>query len=232
MRRETPPIRLLAVLAIVACKAPAMGPEHPEEPKPAANSDADPRRPGAQPRTQPAPSSAPATAPSCPGDADCPSTFEPLALRDEDLARIRRVQPIVRRAASEYGLDPNLVNAVIWVESKFNPRARGPAGARGMMQLMPRTSQSLAKKLGRSHRPYDPEFNILAGTYYLARLVEKFDGDEQLALAGYSRGAGRIKALVANGEPLPEGTQKFIRKILRAKATFSATLGPERSPEA
>jgi soluble lytic murein transglycosylase-like protein len=212
-------------LAIAACKAPAP-PSHPQDDEPSSSAaPADElRRSGAQPRAEPAPSSAPAAAPSCPGDSDCPATFEPLSLRDEDLARIRRVQPIVRRAANEYGIDANLVNAVIWVESKFDARARGPAGARGMMQLMPRTSQSMAKKLGRSHRPYDPEFNILAGTYYLARLVEKFDGDEELALAGYNRGAGRIKALIASGEPLPEGTQRFIRKILRARATFSATL--------
>lgn len=221
-------MRLLAVLALVACKAPS--PLHPSEPDPTTSGAAPPldeRRPGAEPRTEPAPSSAPATAPSCPGDADCPSTYEPLALRDEDVARIRRVQPIVRRAAAEHGVDPHLVNAVIWVESKFYARARGPAGARGMMQLMPRTSQSLAKKLGRRHQPYDPEFNIFAGTYYLARLVEQFDGDEQLALAGYSRGAGRVKAMIANGDPLPEGTQRFIHKIMRAKVTFVATFGAE-----
>ena len=141
-------------------------------------------------------------------------------MREEDLVRIRRVQPIVKRAAAEHGVDPSLVNAVIWVESKFHARARGPAGARGLMQLMPRTSASLAKKLGMPHQPYDPKFNIMAGTHYLARLVKTFDGDERLALAGYSRGAGRIKAMVANGDPLPDGTQRFIGKIMRAKATF------------
>jgi soluble lytic murein transglycosylase-like protein len=234
MRRNGSAVRCVAIVAIAGCRAPSAAPQHPDR-----SDGADPntkplieqRRPGGHPRTEPAPSSAPAAAPSCPGDSDCPSTFEPLALRDEDLARIRRVQPIVRRAAHEYGLEPNLVNALIWVESKFQPRARGPAGARGMMQLMPRTSQSLAKKLGRPHRPYDPEFNIFAGSYYLARLIEKFDGDVQLALAGYNRGAGRVKALVSNGEPLPDGTQRFIRKILRAKATFDERLEAEsRSP--
>jgi hypothetical protein len=222
MRRDARFIRWLAVLALAACKPPSQPaePAHPdegEEVHPDVGPGVEERRPGAQPRTEPAPSSAPASAPSCPGDPDCPATFEPLSLRDEDLVRIRRVQPIVRRAAAEHGLDPSLINA----------RARGPAGARGMMQLMPRTSQSLAKKLGRRHRPYDPEFNIFAGTYYLARLVRTFDGDEELALAGYTRGAGRIKARVARGEPLPEGTQRFIHKILRAKATFAATFGSE-----
>jgi soluble lytic murein transglycosylase-like protein len=152
--------------------------------------------------------------------------FEPIPLTAEDLARIRKVQPIVRRAADRYGIDPHLINAVIWVESKFHPRARGSDGASGLMQLMPRTSRSLAKKLGLRHRPFDPEFNIMAGGHYLGRLMAKFDHDERLALAAYARGSGRVKAALDKGEPIPAA--KFYAKVMRAKQSFAQALGSGR----
>src|SRR5690606_4742127 len=89
--------------------------------------------------------------------------------RPEEREKIARVQHHVMVASSAHDLDPALINGVIWVESRFEPRAKSPAGARGLMQLMPATASALAIRMGR-HRAttYDPEFNIMAGSLYLA----------------------------------------------------------------
>lgn len=139
---------------------------------------------------------------------------------DEQLERIEAVQDIVHAAAKVHGVDPTLINAVIWVESKFDRRARGPGGSLGLMQLMPKTAAGLAKQLGRKRDSYDPDFNIHAGTLLLAQLLARFDGDVALALAGYNRGAGTVAKWVAAGQPLPDGTQGFVARVLAAKARF------------
>ncbi|WP_181198385.1 lytic transglycosylase domain-containing protein [Enhygromyxa salina] len=151
---------------------------------------------------------------------------EPLPFDDEQLARIMAVQSIVAAAAAEHEVDPALINALIWVESKFQRRARGPAGAQGLMQLMPKTAGAMAKRLGRKRNSYDPDFNIHAGTLLLSRLLDRFEGDVGLALAGYNRGGGTVSKWVATGAPLPEGVQGFIARVLEAHAWF------ERMPPA
>lgn len=207
-------------ILLIACRPAAAPTSSPPQPLP-------PQEPATQPEPPtPAPAPAPAAQTDAPPVEPAPPTeplAEPKPFNDQELARIRAVQKHIAKASAQYDVEPDLLNAVIWVESKFHARARGPAGARGLMQLMPRTSASLAKKLGRKHRPYDPEFNVHAGALYLSRLLAKFDGDERLALAGYSRGSGRIRALVEAGEPLPEGTLRFIERVSRAKARFRST---------
>jgi soluble lytic murein transglycosylase-like protein len=135
------------------------------------------------------------------------------AFDDEQLERIEAVQDIVQAAAKAHGVDPTLINAVIWVESKFDRRARGPGGSLGLMQLMPKTASGLAKQLGRKRDSYDPDFNIHAGTLLLAQLLKRFDGDLTLALAGYNRGSGTVAKWMAAGQPLPEGTQGFVNRV-------------------
>jgi soluble lytic murein transglycosylase-like protein len=150
-----------------------------------------------------------------------PEPLEPLPFSDAQLERILAVQPIVAAAAAEHGVEPALINGVIWVESKFDPRARGPAGAQGLMQLMPKTAGAMAAKLGRKRNSYDPDFNIHAGTLLLARLLARFDGDPSLALAAYNRGTGVVAGWVAAGEPLPERTQGFVDRVLTARGWFA-----------
>jgi soluble lytic murein transglycosylase-like protein len=145
----------------------------------------------------------------------------PLELSDEQLARAKKVQRHVRAAAAEYSLDPNLLNGVIWAESKFNPKARNRSGARGLMQMMPKTSKAMAQRIGRPHRPYDPAFSILAGASLLAGLRDKFDGDIELALFGYARGSGRVRKYQREGGEIPEGVLKFIARVRRAQRTFA-----------
>jgi soluble lytic murein transglycosylase-like protein len=152
--------------------------------------------------------------------APAPPEPAPPPFDDEQRQRIDAVQDIVQAAAKAHGVDPTLINAVIWVESKFDRRARGPGGSLGLMQLMPKTAAGLAKQLGRKRDSYDPDFNIHAGTLLLAQLLRRFDGDLTLALAGYNRGAGTVAKWVAAGEPLPEGTQGFVDRVLAAKLRF------------
>jgi hypothetical protein len=149
--------------------------------------------------------------------------------REQDWPRIAKVQPLVKAASAEHGIDPHLVNAIIWHESKFHPKAKGPGGSAGLMQLMPSTSRALARQLNRPHRPYDVQFNVEVGTYLLARLRKKFDGDERLALAGYGLGSGRVRGLLERGEPLPERTERFIAKVQRWRLAFEQADADGRS---
>lgn len=153
---------------------------------------------------------------------------EPARFDDEQLERITAVQDIVNAAAAEHGVEPALINGLIWVESKFNPRAKGPAGAQGLMQLMPKTATAMAKQLGRKRASYEPDFNIHAGTLLLARLLARFDGDVSLALAAYNRGSGVVAGWVAAGEPLPERTQRFVDRVLEARGWFERPLPYEK----
>jgi hypothetical protein len=150
-----------------------------------------------------------------------PTTQVEPPWREQDWPRIAKVQPVVKAAAAEHGIDPHLINAIIWHESKFHPRVTGPGGSAGLMQLMPSTSRALARKLGRPHRPYDVRFNVEVGTYLLARLMKKFDGDERLALAGYGLGSGRVRGLLNAGKPLPARTERFIAKVQRWREAFA-----------
>ena len=139
---------------------------------------------------------------------------------EDEQARILAVQDIVAKAAAEHQLDPALLNGMIWVESRFDPKAKSPAGARGLMQLMPSTAAYLAKRMGEaSARAYDPEFNVRAGALYLAEMRKKF-GDEQLAVAAYHAGPGNVKKWIESGQAFPEYSDAYVAKVMEARARF------------
>jgi soluble lytic murein transglycosylase len=108
----------------------------------------------------------------------------------------------VRAHAGE--LDPSWVMAVILAESGFNPRALSPAGARGLMQLMPETAHDVARRMGmRDFNPedlWDPYINIAMGCFYLNERLRGFNGDIRLALAAYNGGQGNVRSWLANPE--------------------------------
>lgn len=117
-----------------------------------------------------------------------------------------RFRTLFEQAARRYGLDPGLLWAVARAESGLNPRAVSPAGAVGLMQLMPST----ARELGVSD-PFDPAQNVDAGARYLRQQLERF-GDIRLALAAYNAGPGAVQR--HGGVPPYRETQAYVERVL------------------
>lgn len=134
--------------------------------------------------------------------------------------RIASVDPWVTQAAARHRLDPDLLRGLIWVESRYDARAKSPAGARGLMQLMPQTASGLAQKLGVRAAPFDPEFNIAAGSLYLHEMIARYDGDIALGLSAYNAGPGNVDKWRAQG--LPPRNREYVELVLDAKARFEA----------
>lgn len=156
---------------------------------------------------------------------DDPSAPPPAPFEAEERSRIHEVDPYVAEASTTYELDPNLIHGVIWVESRHQPRAKSPAGARGLMQLMPATAGAMARDLGRPiARVYDPAFNVQAGSLYLSRLLEKYEGDETLALAAYNAGPGNVDKWLT-GDGLPPRSLEYVALVQDARRRFEALNG-------
>ncbi len=130
------------------------------------------------------------------------SSFSGHQLSRDELA------PVVQRHAIRNALDPELVWAVIRVESDFDPRARSYKGAMGLMQLMPDTARELAVD-----DPFDPEQNVGGGTAYLRAMLDAFGGELVLALAGYNAGPEAVRRF-SGVPPYPE-TRDYVEKVLR-----------------
>jgi soluble lytic murein transglycosylase-like protein len=113
---------------------------------------------------------------------------------------------IIFDSAQREGLDPRFVHAVIWQESKYVIEARSHAGAQGLMQLMPAT----AKRFG-CDDPNNVQENIEAGTKYLHWLLKRFDGNVELALAGYNAGEGAVDKY--DGIPPYNETRNYVKII-------------------
>jgi hypothetical protein len=121
-------------------------------------------------------------------------------------------------AARRHGLDPELVIAVVSVESGFRPQAVSPKGAQGLMQLMPRTAASLGVD-----DAFDPEQNLDGGARHLGQLLALYDGDLERALAAYNAGQGAVHR--HHGVPPYRETRAYVKKVLeryRAQAGGSA----------
>jgi soluble lytic murein transglycosylase-like protein len=122
---------------------------------------------------------------------------------------------MVRREAASAGVDPSLVAAVARTESGLDPRATSPAGAAGLMQLMPATAQALGVA-----DPYDPVANIRGGAIYLRELLARFGGDIALAVAAYNAGPGAVERF--GGVPPYAETRRYVARVMEA---YRAELG-------
>lgn len=121
---------------------------------------------------------------------------------------VTKYDAAINKISGAHGLDPAFIKSVINQESKFNERAISQAGAKGLMQLMPRTAKYLKVK-----DPYNPHENITAGTKYLASLVSKF-GSHELALAAYNGGEGRLRKNKFDINKMPQETKQYVQNVM------------------
>ena len=134
------------------------------------------------------------------------------------------IDAAIDEAAARHNVDPNLVRAVVKVESNFNPNAVSRKGAMGLMQLMPSTARQLKVK-----NPFDPEQNVDAGVRHLKQLLENYGGDIKLTLAAYNAGAGAVAR--SSGVPHYAETQNYVRRITNLYNAGSGwTAGASRDP--
>ncbi|MGQ9556452.1 MAG: lytic transglycosylase domain-containing protein [Desulfurispora sp.] len=117
-------------------------------------------------------------------------------------------EELFQEAAARYDLDPALLKAVARAESSFDPQAVSPAGAAGLMQLMPATARALGVT-----DVFDPRQNILAGARYLRQLLDRFAGDLPLALAAYNAGPGAVER--HGGIPPYRETRQYVSRVLK-----------------
>ncbi len=130
------------------------------------------------------------------------------------------IEELIFRAGKEYGVDPRLIHAVAYQESRYKHEAESHAGARGIMQMMPATAERFAVE-GKTGM----EQNIYAGTKLLRWLLKRFDGNVALALAGYNAGEGSVDKY--DGIPPYPETENYVRKIT---ANYGKTYHPILEP--
>jgi soluble lytic murein transglycosylase len=143
---------------------------------------------------------------------------------------------IIREQAAQKKLDPALIAAVIYAETKFDPRP-SPAGAEGLMQVLPATAYYLAHLSGGTRFTASdlatPSINLAYGSYYLRYLLDHYGGDEMLAVAAYNAGLTNVDEWVAHAHaqgtqlntesiPFPE-TREYVRRVLAAQIEYRAT---------
>lgn len=138
-------------------------------------------------------------------------------------SRYRRFDSHINEAAALYQLPVHFVRAVIKVESNFNPTVVSHVGAMGLMQLMPRTAQSMGVR-----DPFDPRQNILGGTRYLRILANLFGGDLVLTVAAYNAGQGAVMRY--RGVPPYDETRRYVRRVLTHYYAFRSGTARDDAP--
>jgi soluble lytic murein transglycosylase len=142
-----------------------------------------------------------------------------------------RYEQIVRGHADNYSLDPALLAAVIYQESKFKANARSTSGAIGLMQLLPDTAKGIALHTGgsafRVDDLYDPEINVRYGAWYLRHLLRKYR-DERSALAAYNAGQDNVDRWRRNGQEIQfSETRAYVDRVEELKEIYRNAYGSE-----
>jgi soluble lytic murein transglycosylase-like protein len=130
-----------------------------------------------------------------------------IAIKEEFFTTSMPYGDLIHEKAEKYDVDPLLVAAVIEQESKFHKGAKSPVGAKGLMQLMPRTGRWMG-----AQNLYDPEQNVDAGVKYIKYLQEQFDGNLKKTIAAYNAGEGNVRRY--KGVPPFRETQHYVKKVL------------------
>jgi soluble lytic murein transglycosylase len=139
---------------------------------------------------------------------------------------------IVSAHARNYDLDPALLAAVIYAESRFDPDVESSAGAVGLMQLLPDTAKGIALRTGGDRFVVSdllhPEINVRYGSWYLDHLRTRYDGDMRLALAAYHAGPGNVDEWLAQGSGIafPE-TQDYVDEVERVRRVYARAYAGE-----
>ena len=139
---------------------------------------------------------------------------------------------IVSAHARNYDLDPALLAAVIYAESRFDPDVESPAGAVGLMQLLPDTAKGIAVRTGGEAFVVsdlrDPEINVRYGSWYLDHLRARYDGEMRLALAAYHAGQGNVDRWLEEGGGIafPE-TQAYVNEVERVRRVYASAYSEE-----
>lgn len=141
---------------------------------------------------------------------------------------------IIRAHAANYDLDPALLAAVVYAESRFDPSARSAAGAVGLMQLLPETANGIALRTGGDRFVVadllDPEINVRYGSWYLDHLRDRY-GDTRLVLAAYHAGQGNVDEWLERGGALefPE-TREYVDEVTRLRDVYAKAYDAELAP--
>ena len=128
------------------------------------------------------------------------------------------LRSLIQQVSLEQGIDPALIDAVVRVESGYNPRAVSPKGAMGLMQLMPATARRL-----RVDDPFDPEQNVRGGVREFSRLVDRYSGNLGLALAAYNAGEGAVTKY--SGIPPYRETRSYVARIMQLYTGRAYSIG-------
>ncbi len=153
------------------------------------------------------------------------NTTEPTSESAVALKGSPHLQRLISQTADRLQVDPDLIHAIIKVESEYNPRARSRKGAMGLMQLVPATAQRFGVE-----NPFDPKQNIDGGVTYFKYLLDLFGGNIPLSLAAYN--AGEHSVLRERGIPPFAETREYVRKVRSLyEPTSSFNAGKVRSPE-
>lgn len=137
---------------------------------------------------------------------------------------------LIKKHADDWALDPNFVAAVIYSESHFNAQATSPVGARGLMQIMPRTGLGIARRFGEesTYSPdklYDPDFNIRYGCWYLRDLMFKYNDNVELTLIAYNGGVALADRYAVRPGNLNAETSYYRVKVQKAKEIYDQLYG-------